>query len=89
MYISEAKAIVSKSPFELLNSLVIAKLYNETDTPDESAIIVNNVPPDVDEDFLELFFEKKEFGGFTVVSVELNSNDASAIVTFDSPVGKR
>ncbi|XP_053389480.1 protein mono-ADP-ribosyltransferase PARP14-like, partial [Mercenaria mercenaria] len=65
--------------------------YNieEQDMSEETPakITVSKLPSTVDEPFLEMFFENvKKFGdGITVVHVDLDEEDASAIVQFDQP----
>lgn len=54
--------------------------------PDTKAILVKNIPSDVDEDLLEVFFEsRKKYGGGPVKSVQLFSEKQFALVEFEEP----
>ena len=51
-----------------------------------STILVSNIPPTVNEEYLELFFEsKKKVGGGPVKNIQLNRTKHWAIITFDEP----
>ncbi|XP_053389478.1 uncharacterized protein LOC128552464 [Mercenaria mercenaria] len=61
----------------------------EPEMPDETLtkIVVSKLPSTVDEIYLEMFFEdEKKFGdGITVEHVDIDEEDATAIVQFDQP----
>lgn len=61
----------------------------EDSVPEEPVLtpklIVRDLPDGVDEDFLEVFFEKPKFGSNRVQSVELDEEAASAVITFEDP----
>ena len=49
---------------------------------------VLNLPENVEEEFLEMYFESKQFEGAKVVSVDFNEEAGTAVITFDNQQGK-
>ena len=63
----------------------------EHEVPEErqTKICVSGLPSDVDEEFIQMFFEsKRNFKGCSVINVEIDEEGTSAIVEFEEPDGK-
>lgn len=51
-------------------------------------ILVSDLPSTAHEDFLELFFENtRKYGGGPVFNIELDEENASAVIEFEDPDG--
>lgn len=82
---SDAERVLAKSDHEIKKTKIKVSRWRR---PEQRTLKVSGLPPLVEEEILELFFEnEKKSGGGNVTKVQI-LNEGSALVTFEEEKGE-
>lgn len=91
MFFLAIEEIQKHLPLKMKKKNISIEVYTNTDQQDDTesaTILVTNIPEEVDEEHLEMFFEnKRRFGDIRVVTIQLDQEEGSAVIEFENPNG--